>query len=57
MIHNNFKARFKARPLGYIEFGLGVTSQKLKIAKEQRRRRMQLAKHVLAKLQPSIEQQ
>jgi hypothetical protein len=57
MIHNNFKARFRAHPLGYIGFGLGVTSQEQKIAKEQRSRRMQLVKHVLAKLQPSIQQQ
>lgn len=43
--------------MGYIGFGLGVTSQEQKIAKEQRSRRMQLVKHVLAKLQPSIQQQ
>jgi hypothetical protein len=55
--HNNFKARFKAHPLGYRGIGLGVTSQQQRIAREQRRRKMQLARHVLAKLQPFTQQQ
>jgi hypothetical protein len=54
--HNNFRARFRAHPLGYRGFGLGMTSQQQRISKEQRRRKMQLVGHVLAKLQTSIQQ-
>ncbi len=43
--------------MGYRGIGLGVTSQQQRIAREQRRRKMQLARHVLAKLQPSTQQQ
>ncbi len=55
-IHNNFRAWFKAHTLGYKGFGLGMTSQQQIIAREQRRRKMQLIGHVLAKLQPSTQQ-
>jgi hypothetical protein len=48
---------FRAHPLGYRGFGLGVTSQEQKIAKIQRRKKMQLVGHLPTKLQPSIQQQ
>jgi hypothetical protein len=53
--HNNFKAGFRAHPLGYKGFGLGVTSQQQITTRKQRRRKMQLVRHVPTKLQPSIQ--
>jgi hypothetical protein len=41
--------------LGYRGFGLGVTSQQQKIAKVQRRKKMQLVGHLPTKLQPSTQ--
>ncbi len=50
---NNFKAGFKAHPLGYKGFGLGVTFQQQITMRKQRRRKLQLIEHVPTKLQPS----
>ncbi len=55
--HKNFKVRFRAEPLGHRRFGLGVTSQQQKIAKVQRRKKMQFVGHLPTKLQPSTQQQ
>jgi hypothetical protein len=54
--HNNFRVGFRAHPLGYRGFGLGMTFQQQIIAKEQRRRKMQLVEHIPTKLQPSTQQ-
>jgi len=53
--HNNFKAKFRAHPLGYKGFGLGVTFQQQITIRKQRRRKLQLIEHVPTKLQPSTQ--
>jgi len=52
---NNFKAKFRAHPLGYKGFGLGVTFQQQITIRKQRRRKLQLIEHVPTKLQPSTQ--
>lgn len=53
--HNNFKAWYQTHPLGYMGFGLGVTSTRQTNVRQQRRQKMQLVGHFLAKLQPSTQ--
>ncbi len=48
--HNNFRAGYRAHSLGHMGFGLRITSAQQKNVKQQRRGKMQLVGHVLAKL-------
>ncbi len=49
-LHKNFKIGYQVHPLSYVGFGLGIAFARQRNVKQQRKGKMQLATHVLAKL-------
>jgi hypothetical protein len=53
--HNNFRLGFWTHLLRYKGFGFGIVFTQQRNARERKMVKVQLAKHVIVKLQPSIQ--